>query len=305
MNQRIIILDKDDTIYRRACFPGVENFLEVQKAARRNTVLATRALSEEVVNAQLGNEIRSLINEVYAGSLNSLSTIYYYDDNGNLTDRENDYYQHRIPAKEERILRNFLKESGIDIYDSAMYAADFHVENQKVMAAVRRFKEIGQWRSKANDSPFDDTKKYKNPYIDRGGTGKDLYLLRQLLVKKGYSPTYEAVMIGNNSDIVAPISEPSTPLIRVAGPDWLTRQRIYAILDTLLPEQGQAATHFDDLFSAGVNSNAQNLFPDGHSTEDLQSEGKPVCKEVIIKGETFVLGRYTMSNARVICENPL
>lgn len=254
MKKDILFLDKDSTLGNWASeegfYPGAVAFLQQQKERERELYIATTAGESGRVHLADADHLLTdyFGREKIDGGRRSL----YCLPDGTFRVISDDYNDRiwTLPKKEQDQL---LAEAEKLCDQKAATRSD--AEREDYQRQIDGFWETwGQSIHLQTGEPFDETTRYKNPYLQQFGFsshGKDLYLARRLISPLEYQ-NLRAVMVGDYGDAQNHSSDPFTPLVvvskRVRAGEW---NLVSTLVDLLFdnPEK-MPWERFDELHTA-------------------------------------------------------
>jgi hypothetical protein len=215
----IIFIDKDNTLgdfHTGGCgiYEGVENFLMAQNVLGRRIYVATTASQRGIIHLE---KVMSLF-AGYLGreQIDATHHSKYILPDGSIRNIDDDFALRSQFCSEEEAKRLYDK-----LYELHRLQSSFpsdSAEYKRIEEELNFFLDHScQLLHKETREPFDESRRYQNPYTLKGTMAeKDLFLARRIISPDRYIEL-RTVMIGDGCDILVPLHDPETPLIVISG----------------------------------------------------------------------------------------
>lgn len=256
-----IFLDQDDTLGMflttgSTFFPGTREFLTNQQN-RADLYLASTG-SQPVCEENMA-ELRDIFTGIFGREkigTNAIDTL-FLDQDGWPKFVETHYAKRIDLMREER--RRELEEALsrrnevlTRLEGQRMRSTDEYMANEREFARLQRFSE--RLLHRETGKPFDENSRYENPHLE-GNHKKDLHLARRWIAGSKYDELH-AVMIGDNNDKGANLSDPRTPVIVISNAvregNWFLLENILEVI--LHSSQDEPARVYDGIYFASSSS---------------------------------------------------
>ncbi len=188
----IVLLDKDGTLgdfydtldgKDPVLYPGVPEFLDLQKQKGRRLYIATAA--GDLGEAHLVDIADKLDGYFGKQQINSATEDYYVLPDGHIRKVKDDYDMRILLESKER-----QAELDDESLDRSLCLNDLRhgtQEREELQTKINGFFEYWQQLyHKETRQPLDKLMRYANPHVHAGRHGKDLYLARRLISPVGF-----------------------------------------------------------------------------------------------------------------------
>lgn len=223
--RNVVFVDKDDTLgsgFRNGLYPGASGFLSGQKEKQREIYVVTNAGAAGIEHLK---EVSKHIDGYFGKDITLNNSSLYSLEDGSFGEIWDDYGPRRklfLSIENERALTKFEWWRADRIWDlqgDVTYGRAAKEELDYLQDVVNR--QLGYWDQmfhKETREPFDETRRYRNPFLEQNEAPyyKDLYFALRLIAPKDYE-TARVVMVGDDKDAEASMcTHPEIPLVVVS-----------------------------------------------------------------------------------------
>lgn len=270
----IIFLDKDKTLGcfyagEKGLYPNVIDFLDLQKQKERKLYITTTANDEGRKHLA---DISDKLDGYFGSQQIDSSYLLYILPDGRIRNVYDDYIE-RKEFESKRKRKKLDDEAGAraERLNTLPFNSEERATLQKEINTF--FDYWGQLLHKETREPFDEYKRFTNPY---GKFSKDLYLARRLIAPHDYE-SLRTVMVGDLGDDTTVLSDPQTPLIVISNNvregNW---QIVAKMLDKLFSDDNLMPWEvYDHLFNESTKNqpSKRSNFRDDGETRSLSLNG--------------------------------